>query len=89
MSKIRTSEKVYGLLLREHSADLKVFSSYSNPTGRCPIGTGECEMVTTYGLKGSDFPLMQYRVTWQQGDSGGERFNEKKQYYLYVNKRGE
>lgn len=70
---VQTDKHVYGAIYREHQKDLGVFGAYSNPTGTCHLGHGYPEMLTEWGFKGADYPLIKHH------DKNGEHL-----YYLAV-----
>lgn len=80
--KTQTSPEVYAVIMAKHRADLTVFESYSNPDGHCPLGSGSPEMFTSFGFKGSDFPTIAARTTWEDGGALYKRYNEKTEYWL-------
>lgn len=84
MKYIETSPEVYAVIRARHYADMGVYSSYSNPTGDCPIGRGHPEMVTEWGFKNGDGPILKARTTWQRGEKEWERVNEKHEYWLVL-----
>ena len=83
--RIETSAEVWAVIMARHRDDLKVFSSYSNPDGRCELGSGKPEMMTEYGLSGADFPIMRAETTWEKHpEKDYERVNEKHRYWLII-----
>ena len=52
-----------------------------------PLGTAsfECDMFTSYGFPGADFPLMEARTTWEPDfDRPGHRINEQSRFWLCI-----
>lgn len=80
--KIPTTPEVYAVIVARHRSDLTVFESYSNPSGHCPLGSGQPEMLTSFGFRGSDFPIIMARTTWEIGEVQHKRYNEKTEYWL-------
>lgn len=57
---IETSAEVYAVLRARHGKDMSVYSSFSDPTGTgYDFSTGSPEMVTEWGFKKSDDPLLK------------------------------
>lgn len=82
---IETSREVYAVILARHQDDLVVFSSYSNPDGDDHLGRGKPEMMTEWGLRGADFPLIRAETTWEKNpEKEYERVNEKHRFWLVV-----
>lgn len=80
-----TSPEVWAVIHARHKSDLKVFSSFSNPTGTELGGDGrEGVMETTYGITGADFPLMGARTAWTIGEKVYERIDERHEYFLFI-----
>lgn len=71
---IRTTACVWAELFKSHGAELEVFSSNTS------ISTGEIE--TTYGLPGSDFPLVGVRTLIEQPEN--PMSSRSHQYFLIV-----
>ena len=90
---VLTSPEVWAVIFARHGKDLKVFSSYSNPTGDCHLGGGIPTMETSYGFDGSDFALVRakttWKTTWGKGDPEYKRVNEKHEYWLCLPKKDE
>lgn len=86
-TKVPTTREVYVAIRSEHELDL--FASFSDPDGTFNGGPGEVgRMETGYGLKGTDFPLLWIRTTWQITPSG-KRADEWHDYWLCVGKKEE
>ncbi len=52
-----------------------------------PHGTAsfECDMFTSYGFPGADFPIMEARTTWEpHPDKPGYRLNEQSRFWLCI-----
>lgn len=55
-----TSAEVYAVIMAKHGKEMTVHSSYSDPTGnRNHFSTGMPEMITEWGFKNADFPLIK------------------------------
>lgn len=74
---IATSAEVWAVLRARHSEEMDVFSTFSNPDGGV--------METTYGLKGSDWPLIGAKTTWRLEPGHYARQDEKTEYWLFMN----
>lgn len=69
MKWIKTDKHVYGAIYREHHESFMVFGSFSNPT---PSEIQfKCEMLTEWGFKGADFPLIKCVNRWDHEDRKG------------------
>lgn len=79
--RIPTSHEVYAVILAKHGTAVRVFSSYSNPTGNDGLSA---QMSTEWGFPGADFPICGARTTWEHGEKEFERVNEKHEYWLCV-----
>lgn len=62
-TKLTTTGDVYWAILKAHANDLTVFETFSDPDGSF-TGGSRGEVLTVWGLKGSDFPIMGARTTW-------------------------
>jgi hypothetical protein len=52
-----------------------------------PFGTAsfECDMFTSYGFPGADYPLMEARTTWDiDPERPSHRVNEQHRYWLCI-----
>lgn len=79
-----TTAEVWAVIHARHSDDLKVFSSFSDPTGTAVGGDGiHGRMETVYGIAGADYPLIGARTTWDIGDNN-ERKNKRTEYFLFA-----
>jgi hypothetical protein len=59
-----TSAEVYYVIHAKHKKDLSVHSSFSDTTGNgFNFSTGIPEMITEWGFKDSDVPLLKVRQT--------------------------
>jgi hypothetical protein len=86
--KIPTSAEVCAVIRARHNADMTVFATFSDPDGTFNGGPGERgRMDTAYGLKGCDWPLIEYRTTWdidQDPERSYKRHNEKHEYWICI-----
>lgn len=74
---IKTDKHVYGTIMREHGKDLTTFASFSNPH---PSEIQyQPEMMTEWGLKGSDYPLLKIVTTWED-----ERRKETEEHKYFI-----
>ena len=81
--KVATTKEVFREICAAHK-NLSVFSSYSNPDGSAHHGSGRCEMLTEFGFKGYDYPLIGAKTTWDKSDTSCERINERHKYWFCV-----
>ncbi len=81
-----TSAEVWAVIRARHGKQLKVFSSFSDPSGERGAGpSGQGRMETTYGLPGAGYPLIGARTTWDIDPEGKyERLNEEHTYFLFA-----
>ncbi len=87
---VETTAQVWLAIKAAHSDQLAVFSSYSNPTGDCPLGGGTPTMETAYGFRDADAPIMRAETTWDKPEDGSyKRENEKHRYWLCIVKESE
>jgi len=83
--RIPTSKEVYCAKMDRHYEDLSVFSSYSAPNGDYYGNPDVCRMMTEWGFKGADFPILGIETTWDRQPKGVyERVNEQHKYWLCV-----
>jgi hypothetical protein len=71
---IETSPEVWAVIRARHSELV-------------PFGTAsyECDMFTSYGFPGADFPIMESRTTWEpDGQFPYKRTNEQSRYWLCI-----
>lgn len=83
--RITTTPEVWAVLRASHGKSLRVFSSYSNPSGNDGLSS-ERQMMTEYGLPNTDFPIIGAKTTWEQGEKEHDRVNVKTEYWLCVAK---
>jgi hypothetical protein len=90
-NKIPTSAEVCAVIRARHNDGMTVFSTFSDPDGTFNGGSGERgRMDTAYGFKGCDWPLIEYRTTWEIDHSTPyKRVNEKCEYWLCIPLRDE
>ena len=82
--KIPTSREVWAMIKARHP-ELVVFGSYSAPEGDYYGNHDECRMMTEYGFKGCDYPIIGAKTTWDYNPlNTSERANEKHTYWLCV-----
>lgn len=80
--KIKTSAEVWAVIKAAHP-DLVVFSTVSNPEGDPHGSLNDCRMMTEYGFKESDFPLLGANTTWSKDlMEGYERTDMETEYWL-------
>lgn len=57
---LETSAEVYAVIMAKHRKDFSVHSSFSDPDGFCnDFSAGKPEMVTEWGFKSSETPLLK------------------------------
>jgi hypothetical protein len=86
---IETSNEVWAVIHAKHK-DLKVFSTVTQSSGNPHGNSNDCRMETTYGVLGSDFPIIGAETTWNKNEELGkehERVNEKTRFYLFCVKK--
>lgn len=75
---IKTSAEVYAVIMAKHRLDMHVHGSFSDPTGNgYEFSTGRPEMMTAWGFKGSEEPLLkliQTKESAQQKDWDNEYY---------------
>lgn len=74
---VRTDKHVYGAIYREHNKELTTFASFSNPTPS--YIQHKCEMLTEWGFKGADYPLIKAVTRW---DHENRDATEEHAYYI-------
>lgn len=81
-----TSAEVWAVIQARHGKLLRVYSSFSDPTGTRDMGSGEeGRMDTTYGLPSADYPLIGARTTWKiDPEKPHERIDQRHEYFLFV-----
>lgn len=60
---IKTDKHVYGTIYREHIKDLTVFGTCSAPEGNLELGLISPYMLTEWGFKKADEPLIKSIAT--------------------------
>lgn len=76
-----TDKHVFGVIFREHKPELTTFSSFSNPE---PSElSSEPQMMTEWGFKGADAPLIKHRVYWEHGN---REMTELHEYWIAIHK---
>lgn len=88
---VPTSPEVWAVIQARHGKELKVSSSFSDPSGTFNGGCGkQGRMETSYSFSDSDYPLMEARTTWDiDRAEPHKRINEKHEYWLCLPKREE
>jgi hypothetical protein len=86
---ITTSAEVYAVIFARHRDQLSAFETFSDPDGTFNGGPGEIgRMVTTWGIKGCDWPLIGIRTIWDiDPEKPAHRRNEEHSYWLCLPKR--
>jgi len=80
--KIPTSPEVWAVIKAAHK-ELCVFSSYSAPDGDLYGNPDKSRMMTEYGFRGCNCPIMGAETTWDKNpDKPHERINEHSNYWL-------
>jgi hypothetical protein len=76
-----TTVEVYAVIMARHRDQLEVHSSFSDLDGLgYEFSSGRPEMVTEWGFKNADFPLL--RLTQIKGSRDQEKWDNK--YEIYV-----
>lgn len=84
----KTSYAVWKAIMEAHKHELKVFSSFSSPNA--DYGGRQGIMQTSWGIAGSDFPIIEARTTWDiDSDKPHERLNEQHFYWICVGKEAD
>lgn len=87
---VLTSAEVYAVIRARHAKQLKVCSTFSDPTGTATGGPGtEGRMETAWVLPGADQPVVGARTTWKIGEKEYERIDETHEYFLFCATNGE
>lgn len=84
MKGVSVSVEVAAVLRAHFSKRLKVYGSYSNPTGDCPLGNGRPTMKTIWDVDDSHAPFLEIVTTWERGHKDWERVNEQSEYWIYI-----
>jgi len=74
---IKTDKHVFGTILREHKKDLEVHGTISAPEGDMRLGLSHPLMMTEYGFKRGDVPLIKIidsKKSMDQTDWDSEHF---------------
>lgn len=83
MKRIPTNYKVWNTIKSEHK-DLVLLNSYSAADGDIYGGPERCKMITEYGFKGCDSPIMGAETTWDRNIEEPHTVeNEINEYWLY------
>lgn len=86
--RIATSAEVWAVIRARHP-DMVVFGSFSDPDGSFSGGS-RGQMMTEYGFRNCEIPLLRAETTWDIGPEGShERLNEQHKYWLSVPLRDE
>ena len=81
--KIPTTPEVWAAITARHRDDLVVFSSFSAPDGDYYGNHEEGRIMTEYGFKNADCPLIGADTRWDiDHDKPYNRINERHQYWL-------
>ncbi|MBK7352179.1 MAG: hypothetical protein IPI92_20180 [Gemmatimonadetes bacterium] len=79
---VETSAEVWAVIRARHP-ELRVFGSYSYPSGDEFGDPSKGKMFTSYGFAQADYPLMEAETTWDiELSRPGFRRNEVHQYWL-------
>ena len=82
--KIKTEASVWAVIKSVHP-ELVVHSSYSAPEGDFFGDSSICRMMTEYGFKDSDMPLIGAETTWDRSpENDYKRENEKTEYWFCI-----
>lgn len=83
---IQTSPEVYSVIYVRHKKELVVHSSFSDPTGNGhTFSTGKPEMVTEWGFKDADTPLIK-AVSIKDNEQVKDY---ETNYFIYLHKNDE
>ena len=80
--KVTTHYDVW-VAIKKHHPELVAHSSYSAPDGDYYGDPLTCKMMTEYGFKNADMPIIGAESTWEKC-SGYKRVNEKHKYWLCI-----
>ena len=81
---IKTDKHVFGVIYNEHIEEFGVYSSFSNP---CPSELSmQRQMVTEWGFKDSNRPLIKSIHMWDEEVPNGKRINQTDEYYIWCAK---
>jgi hypothetical protein len=74
-----TDKHVYGAIFREHQKSFQVFGSFTNmePSHL----SSQPEILTEWGFKGADYPLIKIIIRWEHGKRDT---TETVEFYLAV-----
>lgn len=90
---VETSPEVYFVIQARHADQMGVFSSFSAPDGNHELGVYNGRMETTWGIRGTDYPIIgakkEWDLEWNQNKKCNERKNEKTIYYLFCPEKEE
>jgi len=76
---LETNQYVFNAIWLAHKSNLKIYSSYSNPSGGCRLGSGYPEMETVYCFDGSNVPFI--KAYWSE-EIKGQRVHR---YWFCIN----
>lgn len=62
--KVATSAEVYAVIRARHQAEMVVFGTISEPDGNPWGDSDDCRMMTEWGIKGCDMPLIGINQRW-------------------------
>ena len=78
---IPTDKHVYFTIYNEHAKDLAVFASFTDTDRQYGA---RAKIMTVWGFKGKDFPIMKSEITYDHLDDKRKRVNEQIKYWLCV-----
>lgn len=85
--RIPTSAEVYAVIMARHRDEMSCFASFSDPDGTFNGGPGQVgRMDTAWGLRGTDFPILEIKTRWDIDPLTMGRRNQTSEYWLIVGK---
>jgi hypothetical protein len=87
--KIPVSAEVVAVLRAHFYGRTQVYSTFSDPDGSHPLGTGRPTMFTEWGIEDSPIPLFGAETTWDRGADRHARMNAKTDHWICIPILGE
>ena len=80
--KVYTSAEVYAVIRARHAADMTVFGTISEPDGNPWGDSDDCRMLTEWGIKGHDVPLIGIDQRWSKDAAQSGHRDDTYTYWL-------